>query len=219
MRGESGSRVAVFRTNTSLRFFDNLMQKRSKSSPNTQVAHMDQESLIEHAKKSQRIRTLMAACIQGAIRTRFGRSISSEDARDLALVHTSSSLVSELQETIDVKIGLPDEHAQFRHMVQEAKFGRGNLRAVIAARRKLLESTGSLDLANAGSESVRLRLLIVAQDASKWQRDYSAFLDLVSMLYNIRKKQLIALKLPEESLFKALVMLEAAVSDAIWQST
>ena len=180
--------------------------------------NMRPEEIVEVAMRSERVRGLNAVCIQAAVRRHFGRTISDSDAADLALVHTSSSLISDLRETIDLHIGSSDEHAQFGHMIYEAKLGRGNLEEKIRARREFTESTFGIGRTAAQADEIKLHLIALAHEATRWRRDYGEFLDAVSKIYKTRKRQLGALKLPDESLFKATVMLDAAVSDAIWQS-
>src|SRR5271157_3980185 len=104
---------------------------------------------------SDRVRRLLAACMQAALRRRFGKNISFDEALELARVHTISSLLSDIRETLEVQIRAIDADRRFWHAVHEAKLGPQSLEERIESRRNMILVNDDSTAARVDSEKLR----------------------------------------------------------------
>jgi len=156
--------------------------------------------------------------MQAALRRHFGRNISFDEALDLARVHTISSLLSDIQETLDVQMQKIDAVRRFDHAVHEAKLGPQSVEERIESRRNMILANDGSTAAHVDSEKLRRSLLELTERVVTWRHEYAAFLRAFESLYHTRVNQLHSLRLLAGEFEEARAQIDRLFEEALDKS-
>lgn len=172
---------------------------------------MEEERLLAIANKSERVLNLLATSIQVGVEAVLGTQIGFADARDLARVHALRSSIDLIRAKKEVHREVANPEQRERVVIAEAKVESASdlhLDTVVEIRRATGEVFEIAADARADEQQRQALVVNLRQEILTWGSSYRRFLRQLFELYELRRRQLIELRLEGDEARLALAELE-----------